>query len=173
MHFKYFFLVLILFFIGWVSWFEPYEIEPNLGKTAQIRFTTFIFYSLTPKGIEIMIKGDEATKNEERLRIKKVYITKKDGNGDEKILTSDVGVYKTDGSEIVELIGEVKARTKDFQLNSAKVDYHIKLGIIESNTIFSLVSFDKDIQVSGRKLTYNFKTKKLLASDIRARINLK
>jgi len=165
--------MLILFFLGWVTWFEPYEIEQDSVQSAQVKFGQFVFYSLTPKGREVMISGKQATKNEEKLRIERVFITKWDDDGNEKNLRAKVGVYKMDGSEIVELVGNVRATTKDFELSSAKVDYHIKIGIIEANSIFKLSSPTRNIYIEGRKLTYNFKTKKLLAHDILARINLK
>ena len=156
----YFFGILLGFILVWLLLFQPFEVNMQAASNSQIEFKNFLFKSLATDTIHMQLRGSKGVKRGNTFFIKDVEAYK-DG---EKIEAKEAQYDEY----LLQLRGDVNYMNKDFRFFSQKVNYFLDKKMVQVPVAFDLQS--KHFHVKGSKLLYNQKLGKIVAYNIKAKI---
>ncbi|MRJ02858.1 MAG: hypothetical protein GXO19_06305 [Epsilonproteobacteria bacterium] len=156
-----FYLFLILFILGWLILFKPYELISLRENIPTLRFQNFTFKELETNGTTLMLDGKYGAYQHRRVYIvaPKIYLV-----GKSERLRADKGIYR---SRIVKLKGSVAYRSPTYRFYTDRANYVVDKEIIYTPTHFWFES--PELNVSGSKLFYLRRSGKIVGYDINAK----
>ncbi|NPA84149.1 MAG: LPS export ABC transporter periplasmic protein LptC [Epsilonproteobacteria bacterium] len=156
-----FYISLVLFILGWLLLFQPYDL-PGLQESApMLRFQNFQVRQMDTNGTNLILSGRYGLYKHRQIYIVSPRIRLV---GRDERLRAQRGIYKVG---IVRLRGDVAYSSKLYRFYTQKANYVIDKELIYTPTPFEFES--PELNMSGSKLFYLRKNGKIVAYDIDAK----
>ncbi|BCD67995.1 LPS export ABC transporter periplasmic protein LptC [Nitratiruptor sp. YY09-18] len=152
--------LLLLFIALWFAFFHPFNVTFSKKDLPEIEFHGFKYQEITPQGIQNLLQGQDATKEEKRLEIERFTFIDKNES-----LKADKGIYTND---LIDLFKNIRYSKDTYTISTQRAQYDLNNQIIKVLDPFILTS--PKMEVHGAKMTIWRKLGKIEAQKIKAKI---